>query len=135
MNTNGRYVVDFVPIIEGGDMKIIDETDYGEFNGIINTILIQLNMKSGTLDLYPTIGAKDHVEGIVFSNDPSEHISIIRSNINELHPNADVSFVLDSNNILNLYIELDNVPGRRFEGLLSDEDNKIRIVNPRIMEV
>lgn len=135
---NDKIIVDFIPVIENGDAKKIHDSGIIKFNEIILSIFNQLMMQRGTLEDYPEIGCFESLLKIHFSESQSQAIAEIRENISKFKKEqVSIDFDRDSydEKMVNISLTVSGIPGLKFTADLIKENNYIKIVNPKVLEV
>lgn len=135
---NDKIVCDFIPQIENGDAKKIHDNGLIKFNEIILSIFNQLMMQKGTLEDYPEIGCFESLLKIHFSESQTQAITEIRENISKFKKEQiSIDFNIDNydQTLINISIGVSGIPGLKFSADLVKENNYIKIVNPKVLEV
>ena len=135
-----KVVVDFIPVIDGGDVRKIYDHGITKFNQIILGVLNNLYMRLGTMEDFPGVGCMDDLLSIYFKNtdsigDIADRISNNLKSYQQASINCDIFVDEDDNTSAHMMITVDDIPNYRFTANISKTGQNIKIINPEITEV
>lgn len=138
MIKNIQTSVDFLPIIEGGDIKKSSDHSVMKNNKLILSVINQLYMPKGTLDDFPGIGCMEYILEIPYSEDLRSIGSRISANLSAYQQiGLEVEIMKDSEDpkIAILHISCESIPSFRYSMDIETSGQSVKIVNYSRLEV
>jgi len=135
---NDDIVIDMIPIFENDDAKKVYDTGVIKFNQLILGIFNQLQMPKGTLTDYPDIGCMDSLLKLYFTETQETALAEIKENLSKYRRDqVNIDIVrdeFDEQNI-NISVSVQNIPNFKFSADLVKDNNYVKIINPKMLEV
>ena len=136
--TRDSTVVDFIPIIDGGDCKKVYDYGITKVNQIILGVFHQLNIFQGTLDDFPTLGCQDALLKLYFTTSLYSVVSDVRTNFatfqNE-NINCDITTDPDDPTLAQVKITVNDIPNLVITADVLNRNQNIQIFNASIVGV
>jgi len=138
MIKNIQTSVDFLPIIEGGDIKKSADHSIMKDNKLILSVINQLYMPKGTLDDFPNIGCMEYILEIPFSEDLRSIGGKISANLSAYQSiGIEVEIMKDPEDpkMAILHISCESIPNFRYTMDVQTSGQSVKIVNYSRLEV
>ena len=130
-----KVVIDFIPVIEGGDIKRVYDHGLVKVNQVILAVFTQLQMEKGTLEEFPEAGCLQTILNMYYEEDVSSLSTRIANNFSKFQNETVLVDIVKDGDTATIHVNVENIPNYSFAADIERRNQTVHIVNPKIISV